>query len=98
MKKRKCTTCGEVKDITDFDKNSNYSLGYTTRCKVCRARLQRERLEAQKAGVSQLKLHLDKYVKEQATIILKNMGYITDDPNNPVHKQFEERLKKRNIL
>lgn len=33
--KKKCNDCGELKDCTHFYKNSNYSDGYTNKCREC---------------------------------------------------------------
>lgn len=47
MAKRKCCKCENYKDLNEFTKNKNESLGYGYMCKACRKIYRQERIESQ---------------------------------------------------
>lgn len=88
---KKCSNCRIVKPISDYHIRNASPDGHDYYCKECRIILSRQR---------DLSRGLSDWVGpeselEQARNILLRLGYVLDDPKNPVHQQFDRWMKSR---
>ena len=95
MDQKKCNKCNLVKPFDDFHNRSVSSDGKDGACKECRSRLKTDtaglKLKDYKDNIHNY-LRIGKPCEE----ILEAMGYELYNDDNPVHKQFEERLATKN--
>ena len=94
MEQKTCSRCNQIKSLDMFDKNPNGKWGRSARCKTCRKEV--DVLNSKKIG-SALELTEDETTRVGAEEVLCALGYEIYNPNNPVHKQFEERLRKKGV-
>lgn len=84
MDTKKCNKCSRILDITDFHKRTASSDGLDNACKECRR------------GTNYGKnTHLEEAPerdKKPAEQILTALGYELYNKNNPIHKQFNQRI------
>jgi len=85
MEKKKCNKCEQEKPYTDFHKRTASSDGHDATCKICR---NKHRLDGR---INTLE-DADEKFRVVAEEILTIMGYELYNKDNPVHKQFEERM------
>lgn len=85
-KVKKCITCKNTKDITNFHKRTVSPDGIDNKCKLCRKKLISHPMGLDEAA--------DK-TRIPAQEILENMGYEINNPNNPVYLQFNERMREK---
>jgi len=77
-----CNICLEWKPTTDFyTAKRNNSVYFFPYCKKCEIEKQHRRYE------ENVKIDMDKVLVE----IFDKMGYETENPNNPIHKQFNKK-------
>jgi len=91
--KKVCKSCGEDLFLEDFYKSSLYKDGRSSICKSCYN--ERGNGGNKFIGLDDSKLPDDE--KEMARHVLRVLGYIVDDPNNPVYLQFKERLLEKGV-
>ena len=89
MYKKICRGCGIEKNGTEFHKRTASPDGIDTKCKICRS-----------VYVSRIPTGLnhapDKH-RIPAEEILTDLGYELYNKNNPVWKQFNERLEAKGV-
>lgn len=85
-----CPRCNTLKPHTEYHKRTMSSDGLDGTCKVCR----REMFN----GASGLEESRDDSIREGAEELLTRMGFELYNKDNPVHKQFEERLATKNRI
>ena len=85
--KKKCPRCEIIRPFEEYYVRNIARDGRDTYCKICRLK---ERSKATSLETTQ-----DEYVKEGAEKVLTNLGYELYNPENPVYRQFNERMKER---
>ena len=78
-----CKACGIMKPLSDYHNRSVAPDGKDTQCRICRKKYQH--------SPTTLELSDDK-VRIPAEEILTSLGFELYNEENPVHKQFDERL------
>ena len=86
---KKCPRCETTKAFNEFYVRNIARDGRDTYCKDCRLK---ERRKATSLETTQ-----DEFVKEGAERVLINLGYELYNPDNPVYRQFKERLERKGI-
>ncbi len=85
--------CGEVKEMElHFHVNRAAPSGYSNRCKICASIVAKRYRDENIRGKSALELSDDPKSKIPAEEILIALGYELYNRDNPVHKQFNERI------
>ena len=95
METQVCNICKKVLPIEEFVRNHMYrNTGYTKRCKPCARRYEKIKKENEdNPNISPLDYCNDPDAKRDAEVVLRGLGYELYNPDNPVWKQFEERIK-----
>ena len=78
-----CRRCETTKDESQFHRRSMSSDGLDTYCKQCR--------NSEVKAPTTL-LTAEPFVREGAEEILTALGYELYNDDNPIHKQFDERM------
>ena len=94
METKICKECGITKDVEDFHIYNHNPDGYSSRCKPCVSIINKYRYEKSKSH-SPLEMCEYPQQREQAEIILRRMGFELYNPDNPVYKQFDERMNTK---
>jgi len=82
-----CKNCNTEKPYTDYFKAKSNSDGYMCVCKECQYKRVHNNMK--------LEDYIGKNYKDiikQTKIILTNLGYDINNPNNPVYRQFNRRF------
>ncbi len=87
--------CKELKPYTEFHINKALPDGYAGRCKICSSIVAKKYREKNLRGKSALELSEDPKSKIPAEEILTALGYELYNEDNPVWKQFNERMATR---
>ena len=88
MYKKICRGCGIEKNGTEYHKRTVGPDGLDSQCKECRKKYQ--------YTPSTLE-HADEKFRTPAEEILTDLGYELYNKNNPVWKQFNERLEAKGV-
>ena len=81
---KRCPRCDENKPDDAFHKRTASADGLDTYCRDCR--------NNEIKMPTTLESTSDEYVREGAEKILTALGYELYNANNPIHKQFDERI------
>jgi len=85
----RCKMCEEYKPETDFFKNNKRLIGRDSSCKLCKKLFIQNNPINDNARIEHNKLY--DWEVDMARHILKQLGYTLDNPDNPVHQQFNKR-------
>ena len=94
METKYCKECGITKDVEDFHIYNHNSDGRSSKCKECVSYLNRYRYEKSKSHTP-LEMCENPQQKKEAEELLRRMGFELYNKENPVHKQFEERMNTK---
>jgi hypothetical protein len=86
-----CRECGVSKPLEEYHVYKAQKDGRAIRCKECVNRIHREKTQLKKEFTA-LELCDNDEDRQLAEQILIKLGYELYNKNNPVYKQFQERL------
>lgn len=84
METRICKICGIEKPIDQFHKEKRRKDGYKTQCSQCYKHRFQSYISMEESG------HRKEDI-DGARQVLESLGYILDEPEFPVHRQFNIR-------
>ena len=87
MEEKTCPRCKITKPEYDYHRRSASADGLDTYCKSCR--------NGELRTPTTLESCQDEFVKVGAEKVLTNLGYEIYNPDNPVYRQFNERIRER---
>lgn len=79
-----CRRCNITKDENEFHRRTMSADGLDIYCKDCR--------NSEVRMPTNLESTTDAYVREGAEKVLTALGYELYNQDNPIHKQFDERM------
>lgn len=94
METKTCNTCKIEKPLDEYHLNRRLPDGHVNRCKPCCTVIQRNNRLKNK-DLLPMDACNDEYTIEGARELLVIMGFELDNEENPVHLQFEEKIKNK---